>query len=338
MPNGLVHLAAVAEAHFDLGRVHVDVDPRRVDLEIQRIHRLALAVQHVLVGAARGVGEHLVAHEAAVDVGELLVGPRSRRIRDAGKAHTRIACLPSCRMDPPRYSTGTLRPISSWPSTSASRWSRVPARHCSTSLPSCQMAKPTSGRASACRRTASMQWASSVASVLRNLRRAGVLKNSSLHLDGGAGGACGRPEFAAARIQQEGAGRAGRARQQAQLGNRGDRREGLAAESHRARPTRGRPATRSCWWRGAAAPAAVPRGRCRCRRPRPRSAARRRPSRRTATCAGARVERVVDQFAHHRSRPLDHFAGGDLADQFLRQFADCAARDGLEGGVHEAGL
>jgi hypothetical protein len=40
--------------------------------------------------------------------------------------------------------------------------------------------KPTSGRASAWRRTASMQCASSVASVLRNLRRAGVLKNSSL--------------------------------------------------------------------------------------------------------------------------------------------------------------
>ena len=63
------------------------------------------------------------------------------------------------------------------------RWSRLVSRacpsaqrrHCSTSLPSCQIAKPTSGRASACRRTASMQWASSVASVLRNLRRAGVL-------------------------------------------------------------------------------------------------------------------------------------------------------------------
>ena len=41
------------------------------------------------------------------------------------------------------------------------------------------MAKPTSGRASAWRRTDSMQCASSVASVLRNLRRAGVLKNSS---------------------------------------------------------------------------------------------------------------------------------------------------------------
>ena len=59
----------------------------------------------------------------------------------------------------------------------------VVRRHCSTSLPSLQMAKPTSGRARAWRRTASTQWASSVASLFKNLRRAGVLKNSSLHLD-----------------------------------------------------------------------------------------------------------------------------------------------------------
>mmetsp|Transcript_65226 Transcript_65226/g.154022 ORF Transcript_65226/g.154022 Transcript_65226/m.154022 type:complete len:278 (-) Transcript_65226:3802-4635(-) len=69
--------------------------------------------------------------------------------------------------------------MKSSPSTSAMRCSAVPARHWSTSLPSCQIAKPTSGRASAWRRTASTQWASSVASVFRNLRRAGVEKNSS---------------------------------------------------------------------------------------------------------------------------------------------------------------
>ena len=48
------------------------------------------------------------------------------------------------------------------------------ARHCSASLPSCQTAKPTSGRTSAWRRTASRQCANSVASVFKNLRRAGV--------------------------------------------------------------------------------------------------------------------------------------------------------------------
>ena len=72
-----------------------------------------------------------------------------------------------------------LLAVNSRPSTSARRASALPARHCSTSLPSCQTAKPTSGRARAWRRTASTQWASSVASVFKNLRRAGVLKNSS---------------------------------------------------------------------------------------------------------------------------------------------------------------
>ena len=52
--------------------------------------------------------------------------------------------------------------------------------------------------------------------------------------------------------------------------------------------------------------------------------------------ARAGVERVVDQLAHHRGRPLDHLAGGDLADQFVGQLADRApaarglGQEGLE--------
>jgi len=82
----LVHLAPVAKAHLDLGRVHVDVDARGVDLQVQHVHRLALAVQHVFVGAAHRVRQHLVAHEAAVDVEELLVVARARRVGNAGTA------------------------------------------------------------------------------------------------------------------------------------------------------------------------------------------------------------------------------------------------------------
>ena len=74
MAHGLVHFAAVAKAHLDLGRVHVHVDTGRVDGDIERIHRLAMAVQHVFVGAARGVRHHLVAHKAAVDIAVLLIG------------------------------------------------------------------------------------------------------------------------------------------------------------------------------------------------------------------------------------------------------------------------
>jgi hypothetical protein len=39
----------------------------------------------------------------------------------------------------------------------------------------------------------------------------------------------------------------------------------------------------------------------------------------------ARVEAVLDQLLDHRGRPLDDFAGGDLADQRIRQWANGAA-------------
>ena len=47
---------------------------------------------------------------------------------------------------------------------------------------------------------------------------------------------------------------------------------------------------------------------------------------------GSRVERVVYQFAHNRSRAFDHLASGDLADQFIWEFADGAW--GLGSRVH----
>jgi len=49
---------------------------------------------------------------------------------------------------------------------------------------------------------------------------------------------------------------------------------------------------------------------------------------------GAGVQRVVSQLAHDRRRALDHFARSDLADEFVRQFANRAAGGGGEQGVH----
>ena len=48
--------------------------------------------------------------------------------------------------------------------------------------------------------------------------------------------------------------------------------------------------------------------------------------------AGAGVQGVVHQLAHHRGGALDHLAGGDLADQFIGQFADRAAARCREHG------
>ena len=65
--------ARIAKAHFGLGRVHVDVDTGRIEFEKQHVGRLATAVQDVGISCARSVGEHLVAHEAAIDVEILFV-------------------------------------------------------------------------------------------------------------------------------------------------------------------------------------------------------------------------------------------------------------------------
>ena len=81
--------------------MHVHVHARRVDLDVQHIHRLALAVQHVFIGAAGGVGDDLVAHKAAVDITKLLVGAGAGGIGNTGAApdldqRRRVAC--ACRV------------------------------------------------------------------------------------------------------------------------------------------------------------------------------------------------------------------------------------------------
>ena len=73
MLDGLVHFAAVAKAHLDLGGVYVHVHAGGIDLHVQRVNRLFLAVQHVFIRTFGGVGDDLVAHKAAVDVAVLLV-------------------------------------------------------------------------------------------------------------------------------------------------------------------------------------------------------------------------------------------------------------------------
>ena len=90
--HGLVHFAAVTKAHFDLGGVHVHVHPRGVHVQVQRIDGLALAVQHVFIGAAGGVAEYLVAHKAAVHIAKLLVGPGAGGVGNAHAApHPHLA-------------------------------------------------------------------------------------------------------------------------------------------------------------------------------------------------------------------------------------------------------
>ena len=84
-----MHFPAVTKTHLDLGRVHVHIHPQGIDVHIQHIHRLALAMQHIFISRARGMRDHLVAHETAIDVGILLVGAAARKVRQAAASmHT----------------------------------------------------------------------------------------------------------------------------------------------------------------------------------------------------------------------------------------------------------
>ena len=177
------------------------------------------------------------------------------------------------------------------------------------------------GRASARRSTSAHDVPNSVASVRRNLRRAGTLKNrsrTSTVVPGGCAAGAHRADLAAVDA----------AARRARRGVRGASCDAAGAPPRRstAAPRRGSPAWRrprgprawrSCWWRGAAAPAAVRRRRCRCRRRARASAAAPPASTSISMRARAGVERVLDQFLDDGSRPLDHLAGGDLVDEVV---------------------
>ena len=87
----VVDPAAVAEAHFELGGVRVDVDEPRIERQIQHVGGMAPVVEHVAVGEAHRVHEQPIAHRAAVDEPELLVRlrARARRQADPSREHER---------------------------------------------------------------------------------------------------------------------------------------------------------------------------------------------------------------------------------------------------------
>ena len=78
--------AAVAEAHFGLGRMHVDVDLARVERDEQRQQRMAVARQIVGVGRAHRAEQKFVAHRPAVDEQILRQRIGARQRRQTGEA------------------------------------------------------------------------------------------------------------------------------------------------------------------------------------------------------------------------------------------------------------
>ena len=239
MAHGLVHLAAVAEADLDLGRVHVHIDAQRVDLDIERIHRLLLAVQHVFVGAAGRVREHLVTHEAAVDVAELLVGPRARRIRQArtaGDGDRAHAVAHRHRFGEELFAqhVGQAAGQGLLQRVGVIRIGRggqrgAPLLHQLAFVPDGEAHVGPGQRVAAHGFDAVGQFGGVG---LEELAPRGRGEEEFLDLDRGAHAAGGRAQLAAARIEQEGAGLLRRAREQGHFRHRGDGGQRLAAEAH----------------------------------------------------------------------------------------------------------
>ncbi len=334
--HGLVHLAAVAKAHLDLGGVHVHVHARRVDLHIQRIDRLLVAVQHILVGAARGVCQHLVAHEAAIDVAELVVGPGARRIGNARAARDVDGARPVL------HRHGVLHEGVAQHIAQAARKGFIRHAACGTPLLD-QLAFVPDGKAHV---GPGQRMAAHGLDAVGQLRGVALEEFAAgrggeeqlLDLDRRALVAGGGAQLAAARIEQIGRVLARRAREDGRLGHRADGRQRLAAKAHGGHGLQvvqigdlaGGMAAQCHGQLIARDAAAVV-----LHRDQPHAAGQQ-PH---VDLAGARIQGVVHEFAHHRGRALDDFAGRDLADQLVGQVADGAAGEGVGGGdgcVHAA--
>jgi hypothetical protein len=207
------------------------------------------------------------------------------------------------------------------PSTSATRWAESARRHWATRRPSFQTAKATSGRASAWRRTASRQCANSVASVLRNLRRAGVAKNSSrtstvVPTPRAAG--CSSPLQASIRLACGAS--------CVRLVRLSSATEAIAASASPRNPMvatdsrSDRLAILLVAWRRSAQ--GQLRGRYAAAVVLDHDGTHACGLQAHAYLGGAGIQRVVDQLADHGCGALDHFPGGNLADQFVGELAN----------------
>ena len=76
-----MRVVAIPKADFVLGRMHIDIDLRRIDIQIDDVGGLTAVVQHVGVGLAHRVGESFITNDAAVDVEILHVGAAARKRR-----------------------------------------------------------------------------------------------------------------------------------------------------------------------------------------------------------------------------------------------------------------
>ena len=170
-PHRLVHLARASRKLPRSWSGALTSDQMRRDVDEEHVARLPGAVQHVFVGGAHAVGDQAVAHVTAVDIDVLLVGagvlPQASRA--AGMRNAELQRHLAAAGDNSSCSTSHHALFGAGAAPLLQR-----------SLPSCQTLKvivrPRQRTAGAPPR---YNTPALVASLLRNLRRAGVAKKSS---------------------------------------------------------------------------------------------------------------------------------------------------------------
>ena len=274
-------------------------------------------MQHIFVGGTHRVRNQPVAHITAVHVHVLLVGARTRCFGQAGSpSHGESSRVQRHwhalrREVGPEHIEHTLRAAGA-----------TPLQDCLALVPGSKLDVRTRQRVAAHRLEAVGQLGRVALEEFAPRRCA---EEQFAHLDAGAARARSGLQLAAAGVEPMrvlgGRGAAG----QLHLGHRADGREGLAAKAHRRDRFK---VGQRCDLAGGMAP----------QRERQFTGFNaftvvfddRRAHAAAAELddhlAGAGVQGVVDQFAHHRGGPLDHLAGGDLADQFIVEFADRPAQ------------
>ena len=324
MQDRLMHFTAVAKAHFDFGGVHVDIDPGWIDLHVQHVDGLLVPMQHVLKAAARRMGDHLVAHIAAIDVRKLLVAARARQVGQADAAPDAHRASIALVVDGQRL-LGKLRAehigqalrqrVARLRSPLLEELALVPNRK--TDVRPCQ--------SMAAHGLHAMGQFCGIS--LEKFAPCGRGEKQLAHLYRGANGAGRRLELAGAGIELPGVGRIGGAREHAHVGDGGNGGQRFTAKTHGGnrfevlqRPDlAGRMALERHGQLGRrnAQPVVFD------------------PDHAHAGCrqahhniGGPCIKRVVEQLTHHRRGPLDHLTGGNLTDQLVRQFADRTGRYG----------
>ena len=148
MADEVVDVTGLAKADFVLGRVHVDVDRGRLDVEVEHERRIHRPGERVAEPDANRVADHVVAHAASVHEQELEVpaGPGGAR-RGQESVNRQVA----------RVEGDLERARRELPSQQRARRRAESMRRAAsiTVRPSWRRVNETSGRARARRRTAS---------------------------------------------------------------------------------------------------------------------------------------------------------------------------------------